>query len=194
MIATALAGCGGCAGPSPKPPGDENLGNFRLHAVGSMKLCDLAFVGSFDQDLTLSRSSDGGGFFFVLDGQVFDGGFDGQVAQHSVTGLSAFNLADGGNCNQCKMTVTDSMALALLSKAQSSALADMCPDNPLDGGVPVIGADGGDIRPVMTDGGFDAVRVCGEIHDVVSGEGAGFFCDTACAMCRVTYRVTGERK
>jgi len=79
----------------------------------------------------------------------------------------------------------------LLSPSQNGALADTCPKNYLDGGVPAADADAGIALPVFeTDGGFDAVRACGELAISVTGEG---FCDPVCYSCNVRYRMSGPR-
>lgn len=186
-----LAGCGGCS-TDVKPPGDEVMGNYLFHAQGTSKLCSLPDIATaFDFSGTLSRNKDGGGVFLTLNGTIHDAGFDGQIALSINSSATSYGFADGGSCMPCDMKVTETLVVALLSKSQSAALGDKCPDNPLDGGVPSENPDAGITRPGSTDSGFDAVRACGELHENIGGSG---FCDPICNSCVLNYRLTGERK
>ena len=182
-------GCGGC-GSDVKPPGDQVMGTFRLHAKGTFAACSLpGMVAAYDFDGTFSRFLDGGRVFFTVDGVSYDGAFDGQIGSYGSTDARSFQLADGGSCSPCEMKVVQTGKVALLSKSQSKAVGDLCPPSPFDGGVP-RDEDAGITLPSTTDAGFDAVLACGEMVVNILGEG---FCDPSCYSCRLQYRLTGER-
>lgn len=199
-LSSLLAACD-CGGSGPSFPGDENLGSYALHAEGLFAACTLPDLPvSFDFQATLSRFRDGGLVFVTLNGASFDAGFDGQIIKYTQTASDSFYLADGGTC-QCTMKVQNTLTLALLSASQSRALGEMCPDDALDGGVPGDNLDGGSLEDAgdggirlpqrKADGGFDAVRACGELHKTISGTG---FCDSNCYSCKLVYRITGPRQ
>lgn len=192
-----LSGCGGCS-TDVKPPGDELMGNYLFHAEGTSKVCGLPdIVASSDFGATVSRFRDGGAVFLTLNGAVYDAGFDGQIVLSINTRSADYTLVDGGSCAACNMKVTETFVVALLSKSQSAKLGEMCPPNPLDGGVPPED-DAGVTLPGTTwsdagsPTGFDAVRACGELLENIGG--TAFNCDPVCNSCVLTYRLTGQRQ
>ncbi len=192
LVFLLLSGCAGCSDDVVKPVGDEVLGTFALHSKGIFAACSLPGMPvMYDFEGTFSRFNDGGRVFFTVQGVQYDAGFDGQFASYGQTEVRAFELVDGGSCSSCEMKLTQTATLALLSQSQSKALGDICPTAALDGGVPPPDEDAGIRRPNSTDSGFDAVRACGELQVLISGEG---FCDSACYSCRLVYRLSGARK
>lgn len=182
----------GCEGGTLKPPGDELIGTFSLNSKGIFSACSLpGFPANYDFEGTFSQLTDGGGTFFTVGSEQFAASFDGQFASYGQTLAREFQLADGGNCGQCEMKQVQTATLALLSESQSRALGDDCPATALDGGVPGADEDAGITLPRRIDGGFDAVRACGELQVLITGEG---FCDPACYSCRLQYRVSGPRR
>ena len=193
-----LAGCGGCGGGSAKPPGDEAIGSFMLAGEGASKTCAIPNIpANIEVDVVLSHFSDGGAVFFTLIGAngnvVYDAGFDGQFVNSANSGGGHYSW-DGGSCDGCRTLVTTaSYNLALLSRSQSAAVGEMCPPNPLDGGVPPEDPDAGITLPRATaDAGFDVRRACGELR--LSIIGTGFGCDPACISCQLLYTLKGQRQ
>ena len=188
-----LAGCDSCGG-SVKPLGDQVLGTYGLHGDGTSKSCSLpAIQATLDLSGTISRQSDGGQTYFYFSLATYDAGFDGQFFTSAPSGPQSIGFDDGGSCSPCTETQTMAFKLAILSPSQSKALGDMCPANPLDGGIPAEDPDAGIFRPTFTDAGFDGVRVCGELKVTIDGSGTGF-CDAICLGCVLNYRVTGQRQ
>ena len=185
LLAALLLGC-----PVDGPPGDENMGLYQFRAEPLSISCGLPDIpnNGFDFSGTFSRFRDGGAVFLTLNGLSRDAGFDGQIVTSSHSAPRTFELPDGGHCAPCEMRVVETMSIALLSKSQSAAVGDRCPDNPLDGGVP--GEDAAVTRPGSTVTGFDAVRACGDLFEEIVGTGT---CDPLCA-CLLQYRLVGERK
>lgn len=190
-----ISACGGCEPSVAQPIGDEQLGTYALKQKGIFKVCSLVgYPELLEYDGTFSRFTDGGRVVFSYSARRFDGGFDGQFASfgesYTETG-SGFGFPDGGTCDKCELKFRQEAVLALLSPSQGAALGDVCPTNALDGGIPVPDADAGIFAPgIGADGGFDAVRACGELVVKITGEG---FCDPACYACDVRYRIAGER-
>ena len=190
--ALALSGCD-CGSAVVKPPGDQVLGVFDFKAKGIFAACGLrtpaaefGFVGTF------SRFRDGGPVFFSDGVSRYDAGFDGQLASFEKSERGGFALLDGGACTGCELRTVQVGNIMLLSQSQSLAVGDACPTNALDGGVPGADDAGTITLPrALDDGGFDAVRACGEVVIQVTGEG---FCDSACYSCRLHYRWNGVLK
>ena len=166
------------------------MGLYQFHAEPVSRVCSLPNLPTvgFDFAGTFSRFRDGGAVFLTLNGIPRDAGFDGQIITSSHSASRGFELPDGGSCKACDMKVIETLSVALLSKSQSSAVGDKCPEHPLDGGVP--GLDAGVTLPGSTETGFDSVRACGDLLEEIVGEGS---CDPLCA-CLLTYRLEGERK
>jgi hypothetical protein len=188
LTLTALALCG-CP-VDPGPPGNENMGQYQFRAEPVSISCGLPDLptNGFDFSGTFSRFRDGGGAYLTLNGLSRDAGFDGQIVTSSHSAPRTFALPDGGGCAPCEMRVIETLRVALLSKSQSSAVGDRCPENPLDGGVPDV--DAGVTMPGSTETGFDAVRACGDLFEEITGTGT---CDPLCA-CLLQYRLVGDRK
>lgn len=185
LLGLALAGC-----PTSDPlPGNENMGQYAFIAEPQNLMCGLPDLppNAFGFTGTFSRNRDGGGMFLTLNGISRDAGFDGQVASSSLASARTFFLPDGGQCG-CDMKVTETIAVALLSQSQSSALGDKCPADALDGGVPQ--EDAGVRLPGSTATGFDSVRACGTLFEEINGTGT---CDPLCD-CVLRYRLVGERQ
>lgn len=175
--------------PDFRPPGDENMGTFTFRAEPVSKVCELAIQSdSFAFSGTLTRNRDGGQAFLSLNQFARPATFDGQYFVSAHTAASALE-----ECAPCTTQVTETIAVALLSKAQSEALGDRCPPAPLDGGVP--STDGGPAGPGPTEKGFDAVRACGEMTDVITATPptTGEACPAKCSGCTFNYRLTAER-
>ncbi len=201
LLSLGLSACGSCSGPATQLPGDEQLGTYALNVKGIRAVCTLAtFPNTFSYTGSFSRFTDGGRVIFTSvasngDTDKFDGGFDGQFAffvrSEGPTAGSSYGLADGGSCAPCDMRQTQGGVLALVSPSQNAALGEMCPTTALDGGLPPPDADAGIFLPTFNDdGGFNAVRACGEQTVTITGEG---FCDPICNSCVLQYRVSGER-
>ncbi len=190
LSVVGIAACGGCSIENPAPAGDVQLGTYAITSKGIFKQCSLK---GFPEELTFSATMaffDGGGLTFFDGFGTFDGGFDGQVATFQELRRTGAQLFDGGTCSACTLTYSQRGSLALLSPSQNGALNDTCPKNFLDGGVFADADAGIGIPAFLSDGGFDAVRACGELAITVTGEG---FCDPACYACDVRYRMSGPR-
>lgn len=191
-VLLALTCCALCGCPAEDAvPGDENMGLYQFHAEPQSLVCGLPDLpaNGFDFAGTYSRFRDGGAVFLTLNGISRDAGFDGQVITSSHSAPRTFKLPDGGSCAPCEMRVVETIAVALLSKSQSSAVFDRCPADPLDGGLP--GPDAGVTLPGSTSTGFDSVRACGTLYEQIISEGVA--CDPICS-CLLQFRVVGERK
>ena len=187
LFAGWLAGCD-CGGFDP--PVADSLGTYDFHAQPFSAVCSIPNLSTAAVDFrgTLAWLPDGG-VAFTSAGRTNPASYDGQVVVTVDTQPLSITLADGGSCATCDVRVTQTISAALLSKSQSVALKDACPPHPLDGGVP--GADAGVSLPVRkADGGFDSVRVCGELRFVVTATG---FCDPICNGCSLLYTVSGPR-
>lgn len=154
--------------------------------------CSLAEVTGqpFDFKPTLSRDPATGNAWMTLVGaSARVGAWDGQIFRSSAEARRSFPT----QCGECAMTLEESLELALLSRSQSAAVGNTCPDSPLDGGIPEGFANVK--RPQETEFGFDSVRVCGELVEQVKAGGLpdGGACPAECGACRLRYRVTGER-
>lgn len=186
MAVSLLAGCPG----DVRPLGDENMGTYVFQAQPQVVACQLSInADPFTFSGTMSRYRDGGHAFLLLQGINRDAGFDGQVFVSAHTAASALE-----ECKPCTTQVQETITVALLSKSQSDALGGKCPANPLDGGVPAPN-DAGINGPGSTDKGFDSVRACGEMSDVIIATAAqGETCPEKCTACSFRYQLTGERQ
>lgn len=111
--------------------------------------------------------------------------FDGQYVDTLFGASRQFQAFDGGG------QLAETLHVALLSRSQSLALGGGCPADALDGGVPGADADGGVTLPGSIPGGFDALRACGVLVDVVEPPPD---CRGCSAGCTLRYPVTGVRK
>lgn len=183
-------GSGGSTGGTTGVP----IGTYELKVKPVSGACLISGIQTKEYGFTatLSRSVDGGRTFFSDGTETYDAGFDGQFASYGQTVVGTFGLVDGGSCAPCEMKYTQSGNFALLSPSQNAAAGDMCPANPLTGGV-TTDEDAGVVAPQpAADGGYDAVRMCGEIAVRVTGEGIN--CDPNCYACTANYRVTGTKR
>ncbi len=180
-----LAGC-----PSANQVlGDEPMGRFKLQASLFSSDCQLSDVpdGGFAFDAELSRNRGTSQAWLVIGGIARDAGFDGQVATSTHSAPRRFEECGCGD----QTLIQETLTVALLSSSQDRALGGACPPSPLDGGVPRPDPDGGIFAPAsLEQGGFDAIRACGELVDeVVPAEGAS----CSCPRCTMVFRVEGTR-
>lgn len=145
-----------------------------------------AFDGGFEFTARVSRNFDAGQAYVVIGGVTRDATFDGQVVQAGFTAARRFT-----ECDCVDTDVEETLTMALLSTSQNAALQNTCPGNPLDGGVPQPSPDGGVLRPDTTPRGFDAIRACGELVDIVRPR-EGSNCQ--CTACWMRYQVRGVRR
>jgi hypothetical protein len=195
-------------------PGDEVMGNFEFTAdleappspdAGAPEVprCEYtSFQDAFTFNARFARFRDAGdGNAVITIGFIDrDAGFDGQV----LTGTKfpdeakpAHVFAPVDQSCTCSARVTETLTVAVLSTSQSTALGNNCPDHPLDGGLPAPLPDGGIRLPDTTPTGFDAVRACGELVDVVEVDEATRAAQPDCncqERCAMRYVVRGVRR
>lgn len=188
VLLLSSAAVAACTADKP-PPGDEILGAYDFTATPLVLDCALVDVpdGGFTFTATLSRFRDAGAAFFTLGGVSRDAGWDGQIFTSPGSAPRVFS-----ECSSCATTLEEQLAVALLSRSQNAAAQEVCPANPLDGGLPT-----GELvtKPDSSPAGFDAVRACGELSEAVRTTGvtdAGG-CPAACNQCRLRYTLTGVR-
>lgn len=188
--AFALAACA-CL-PDPKYPGNEVMGTFEFTATAVSDDCvGLSDIpdGGFTFSGTFSRQTDNSQAWFTLGGISREASFDGQVLRSVRTAGRRFPECVCGD----KVSLVETMVVALSSKSQDALLAGGCPDAPLDGGMPEPNGDLGVFAPGTTPQGFDAIRACGELTDeVVPDPAAVPACE--CLGCTLRYTVRGDRK
>lgn len=189
VLLLTFALCAAACTADRPPPGDEILGAYNFTATPLGFDCALVDVpdGGFTFTATLSRFRDAGTAFFTLGGVSRDAGWDGQIFTSPGSAPRAFS-----ECSSCTTTLDELLAVALLSRSQNAAAQELCPANPLDGGIPT-----GEliVKPDSSPSGFDAVRACGELSEAVRTDGvtdAGG-CPAACNQCRLRYSITGVR-
>ena len=169
------------------------MGTYQFRATPVSVACPLpeavkdSDINGINFAATFSRFSDGGAVLVTLRNVSRAGAFDGQVLTSTYSAPRNFTLPDGGRC-ACEMRIVETISVALLSKSQSSAVGERCPEAALDGGIPK--ADAGVSLPGTTQFGFDCVRACGDLVDEVVGDGN---CDPLCA-CSLRYSLVGDRK
>ncbi|MFZ5471850.1 MAG: hypothetical protein ACOZIN_20665 [Myxococcota bacterium] len=190
-VLAALA-CARCL-TSETFPGDEVMGTFSFQAEELSKDCQLSDIpeGGFGPFTgTFSRIKGQPEAWLTLGEVSREAVFDGQVVSSTRRAPRRFP-----EC-QCDDTeVEETLTVALLSKSQDQEVERLfgaagCPPSPLDGGVPAPDVDEGIVRPDSTERGFDAVRACGVLVDVVV-PGQSCQCEMPCTL---TYRILGERK
>ncbi len=177
-------------------PGSELIGTFDFTAFVTPpsgaplppEVCDFSEMPTQDFTFngTFSRNTDGTTFFTLGDTDrpaTFDGQYISSL-QSAARRFDECGCPDGTH-------VDETLTVALLSRSQVDQLPDSnaCPPNPLDGGIPAVGA--GVTGPGSAGPGtsFDALLACGELADVVVPSDA-----CTCSECRVTYPVQGIRK
>lgn len=174
----------------PTYPGDEVMGTFAFEATPKLIDCLIEEVprdAGFSFQGTFSRRKGQSEAWLTLGGVSREATFDGQLVTSE---RSAPRLFPECNCGE-NTSLQETLHAALLSTSQDRELSNACPADPLDGGLPT--PDGGVLLPDSTPSGFDAVRACGELVDVVVVEpGAG--CDPKCVGCRMVFSVEGVRR
>jgi hypothetical protein len=190
FLAAALAGFA-CL-PEPKYPGNEVMGTFDFTATALSDDCaGLSDIpdGGFTFSGTFSRQTDNSQAWFTLGGISREASFDGQVVRSERTAPRRFPECLCGD----KVNMVETLVVALSSKSQDALLGGGCPDAALDGGLPAPNGDLGVFAPGTTPQGFDAVRACGELTDVIAPDPAAApACQ--CASCTLRYTVRGDRK
>ena len=186
LLPLALLALSGCIEESTLP-GDEVLGTFAFNAslvpgnncpAGEVSDAGIAFDG------TLTRESEGGRAYFVVSGFARDAGFDGQrVSSVQRASQPGYMPSCGSTCTAVEVEQT--LRLLLLSSSQNELYGkDKSCAELLDGGLP---ADGGAQPPGRgADGGFDAVRACGDMVNLKLPD-AG----CTCTPCTWAYSVEG---
>jgi hypothetical protein len=146
----------------------------------------LDFAATLDFSGTLSREPSTGQAYFTLREHDRLATFDGQVVEATDQAPRRFPQACGPECGD--VVLEETVRVALLSTSQAEALGGACPTDALDGGVPAPD-DAGIRGPGPTPDGYDAVRACGLLVEVVRPpEGC------ACAACTVHYRLEGAAR
>jgi hypothetical protein len=211
-VAVALLGC-----PVAPPPGDVHMGEYAMTAsqpvVGYVTdagpmfgedggvlpppqcvLREIVGDGGVRDDFTfnavLTRESASARAWVTLSGYSREGTFDGQVLNSVAEANRVFE-----QCAKCSTRLVETISVAVLSRSQFAATGDQCPENPLDGGVPV-NPDAGVVLPGETTQGFDGVRLCGELTTRVVALGLvdGGACDPICDGCTMHYQLRGDRR
>lgn len=158
------------------------------------------FEGQFSrwQDGRVLEGAELPAAYFMLRGITREGTWDGQVFQSTYTAPRRFETT----ACPAEFEVDETMTVVLLSESQSRALGDQCPAQILpllDGGTPVD-PDAGITAPTTRENGFDAIRACGVLTDVIrSSSGCNFVEDAGsppgpASFCVVRYRLDGVRK
>jgi hypothetical protein len=184
-------------------PGDEVMGTVQFHAepyewscrtdAGEPSLAEQS-TAPFDFQAILSHNRGTGEAFVTLNNFPRPALFDGQVLT-SVQSATRFFAA----CEKCPhLLVEETIAVSLLSKSQSDLAQGACPPSPLDGGVALPDGGNGVTGPSTTaQGGFDMLRACGEVVNVVrAGPDAGENNEacTPCVGCSMKSTLTGTRQ
>jgi hypothetical protein len=175
-----------------KFPGNEDLGQYSVQAQLKSRTCQVSEVSSeFSEfDMQLSKDSASPKAFATLRGYSRQGTFDGQIHDTRVSVQRTF-----ATCLPCTARLEEHMVFSILSRSQSDAVGQQCPENPLDGGTPSPDTDAGITGPQTTSSGFDGVRVCGEIEtNIVFEDDAGVCPDICLARCVARYELVGVRK
>ncbi len=144
----------------------------------------------FSFNATLTRESTSARAFVTLNGYSREGTFDGQVLTSQAEANRVFAA-----CSKCSTRVVETITVAVISRSQNEAVRGQCPEDALDGGVPVD-PDAGIERPGQNEQGYDAVRLCGELTTEVVALGLvdGGACEPECGGCTVRYQLRGDRR
>lgn len=178
-------------------PGDEVMGTVQFHAepfeVSCTNLTELSNA-PFDFQATLSHNRGTSEAFVTLNGFSRSASFDGQVLTSVQSATRFFE-----ECKECPhLLVEETLTVSLLSKSQSDVAGGDCPAAPLDGGVAQPDGGNGVTGPGTTEqGGFDMLRACGELVDVVrAGPDAGDDNEkcAACVGCLMKSTLKGTRQ
>src|SRR5712692_10453644 len=184
-LAAALLALCTCSN-NPKISG-EQIGSFTFSATLASNDCPFAAIpdAGFQFDGILSHDPSSSQAYMRVGNVERDAGFDGQYFVSLQSAPRQFAEC-GPDCDKTK--IDETVQVAVLSRTQDEALGRSCPDNPMDGGVPA--PDGGVTLPGPNPGGFDAVRVCGELVDVVVPDGG----TCLCAGCTMVFQLQGTPK
>jgi len=142
---------------------------------------------SFPFQFVLTRNPDTNEVFLTLGGVTRTATFDGQFVESTFVARREFATCCVDDEGQNEGQLEERIRVALLSRSQSVALGGRCPRDALDGGVP--GPDAGVTPPGSTGTGFDALRACGELIDIVRPGDCG-----KCSVCTLRYPITGVRR
>ncbi len=182
LLAALASGCA----PEAKFPGSEVMGTFEFGATASQRGCELSDFSSdpFTFQGTFSRNPDSTDVFFTLNEVTRTGTFDGQNVDAVFVAPRRF---DSCACPG-KTSLAERLTVSLLSNSQNARVGNRCPENPLDGGVP-LDEDAGVRGPGSTASGFDAVRACGTLTDTLLKDSS-----CGCGACEVQFVLTGVRR
>lgn len=146
--------------------------------------------GAFSFDAVLTRESTSQRAWVTLNTYSREGTFDGQVLTSTAEASRVFE-----KCAKCSTRLVETISVAVLSRSQSVAAGNQCPEHPLDGGV-IVDPDAGIVVPGSTPQGFDGVLLCGELITRVIALGTvdGGACDPLCDGCSVSYQLRGDRR
>lgn len=192
-IAFAIA----CTPATQPPPGDEIIGKFDFVTDPIENTCppfpEIVDGGFFFQG-TFSRVADGGQSWLTLSSSSEIGTFDGQFLSTSALINRERRRFEACSCEDSE--VGEALNVALLSRSQNDAVRDRasdgCPQDALDGGLPLPDPDAGITPPGTTPSGFDAVRACGTLTDYIYGRAQHPRC--SCEDCKLVYRLSGIRR
>jgi hypothetical protein len=170
-------------------PGDEVMGHFVFSAEPLTSTCaeHAEFsTAPFEFEGTFTRSADQQQVWFTLGSVPREATFDGQVMRSRFSAARRFAACACVTGTQ----LDETLEVALVSASQNQALGGRCPEQALDGGIPVPNPDAGILPPGSTELGFDAIRACGFLTDTLVPPEQG----CACGACTAVYRVNGVRR
>jgi hypothetical protein len=196
-FATGEAATLGCRS-SRFTPGNASMGTYGFRAERLELACALAEVteesAEFEFEATFSETAETSEAWVTMNSGLSTaprpGSWDGQYFRSTAEAPRVFP----SQCSDCQMALEETIAVALLSRSQSEASGNQCPEAPLDGGLPA--EDAGALPPRQRPLGFDGVRACGELWTSVRGalKVDGGACAEACSGCRAHYRLVGARR
>lgn len=171
------------------------LGAGPVPDIFARSTCSLAELPLSNFQFEATFSEDGGAdqAWMTINGFVRPATFDGQIFESVYEAPRQYSdcTCDAGTPTP---TLRETLTVALLSASQAQwvqqqpVLLDGCPWNPLDGGLPPP-AGSGTTQPRFTTAGFDAVRACGVLVDIIDA-GAG----CSCTGCRMHFPISGPRR
>jgi hypothetical protein len=178
--------------PEVRPAGDEVLGSFEFASSPLTSQCSMEEFNpdaGLSFEATFSRDSSGSPVWLNLGGVAREAGFDGQRFTSTFQVERNFQSCKTVNQEACAVVLEETLDVMFLSRSQNDVLKGICPENPFDGGVPAADPDAGILAPAPGRAGYDVVRSCGTLKDVVIPiEGC------VCGPCQLEYRVVGVKK
>lgn len=152
-------------------PGNASMGTYGFRAERLELACALAEVteesAEFEFEATFSETAETSEAWVTMNSGLSTapppGSWDGQYFRSTAEAPRVFP----SQCSDCQMALEETIAVALLSRSQSEASGNQCPEAPLDGGLPA--EDAGALPPRQRPLGFDGVRACGELWTSVCG-------------------------